>query len=232
MRFHFLTIRFLVIIVFLPITYQASSQSYNYGIKAGVGSFNQNWEFEGLPFSGWKEDKIDITASIFGELNHSNHFGTKLEFGYLRKGYYNDLTFEGHDGTIYNNSNRYTDDFNTFYLGLSERITFFNSKIRPYLKIGINLQLIPKNELENHSLLVIDKTGEILWIGGPYSYENLDWNNLTLNANVGFGLTYNEILFIEFEYSPAITPLLNTDYIKVHDRYFGLSIGVNINRIF
>jgi hypothetical protein len=42
MRFHFLTIRFLVIIVLLPITYQASSQSYNYGIKAGVGSFNQN----------------------------------------------------------------------------------------------------------------------------------------------------------------------------------------------
>jgi hypothetical protein len=155
-----------------------------------------------------------------------------LEFGYLRKGYYNDLTFEGHDGTIYYNSNRYTDNFNTFYLGLSERITFFNSKIRPYLKIGINLQLIPKNELENHSLLVIDKTGEILWIGGPYSYENLDWNNFTLNANVGFGLTYNEILFIEFEYSPAITPLLNTNHIKVHDRYFGLSIGVNINRIF
>lgn len=232
MRFHFLTIRFLVIIILLLIAYQASSQSYNYGVKVGVGSFNQNWEFDGLPFSGWKKDKIGITACIFGELNHSNHFSTKLEFGYLRKGYYNDLSIEGPDGTIHDN-NSHTVDFNTFQLGLSERITFFKSKLRPYLKIGLNLQLIPKGEIENHQLLVVDKTGEILWYGSQYAYStNVDWNYLTLNANVGFGLTYNDFLFIEFEYSSSITPLLNIDYVKVHDRYFGLSVGVNINRLY
>ena len=232
MRINFLTTRFLVFIILLPITYHASSQSYNYGAKVGVGSFNQNWEFYDLPFSGWRKEKIGITASIFGELNHTNHFGTRLEFGYLRKGYYNDLSFEGTDGTIYDN-NSYTVNFNTFQLGLSERITFFKSKLRPYLKIGLNLQIIPKGEIENHHLLVVDKTGEILWYGGQYTYStNVDWNYLTLNANVGFGLTYNDFLFIEFEYSPAITPLLNIDYVKVHDSYFGLSIDVNINRLY
>lgn len=232
MKFHLLTVRFLVIIILLPLTYQASSQSYNYGLKVGVGSFNQNWEFDNLPFSGWKKDKTGITAYIFGELNHSNHFGTKLEFGYLKKGYYNDLSFEAPDGTIYDD-NSFTVDFNTFYLGLSERITFFKSKLRPYIKIGVNLQLIPKGEIENRYLIVVDKTGQLLWYGGQYTYStNVNWNNLTLNANLGLGLTYNDFLFIEFEYSPAITPLLNIDYVKVQDRYFGLSVGLNINRLY
>ncbi len=227
------TLRFLVIIILLPITYQVFSQSYNYGLKLGVGSFNQNWEFDNLPFSGWKNDKTGITASIFGELNHNNHFGTKIELGYLKKGYYNDLSFEAPDGTIYNNYNSFTVDFNTIYLGISERITFFKSKLRPYVKIGMNLQFIPKGEIENHFLIVVDKTGRLLWLGGQYTYStNVNWNNITLNANVGFGLAYNDFLFIEFEYSTAITPLLNIDYVIVHDRYFGLSVGVNINRLF
>ncbi len=227
-----LTVRFLVIIILLPITYQASSQSYNYGLKMGVGSFNQNWEFDGLPFSGWKKDKTGITAYIFGELNHNDHFGTKVEFGYLKKGYYNDLSYEGSDGTIYDN-NSFTVDFNTIYLGISERITFFKSKIRPYVKIGVNLQFIPMGEIENKYLIVVNRSGQLLWYGREYSYsDNVNWNNITLNANIGIGLTYNDFLFIEFEYSTAITPLLNIDHIKVHDRYFGLSMGININRLF
>jgi len=232
-KFHLITLRFLVIIIILPITYQASSQSFNYGLKVGIGSFNQNWEFDNLPFSGWKKDKTGLMAYVFGELNHSNHFGTKLEFGYLKKGYYNDLSIEGPDGTIYQKSSSYTKDFNTFYLGLSERITFFKSKLRPYIKMGVNLQLIPKREIENDYLIVVDNTGQLLWLGGQNIYStNVDWNNLTLNANTGLGLTYKDLFFIEFEYSPAITPLLNIDYVKVIDRYFGLSIGLNINNLY
>lgn len=233
MKFQNLSVRFLLIIILTPITFQASSQSFNYGIKLGIGSFNQNWQFDKLPFSGWKKDKTGITAYVFGELNHSNHFGTKLEFGYLKKGYYNDLSIEGPDGTVYQKSSSFTKDFNTFYLGLSERITFFKSKLRPYIKMGVNLQLIPKGEIENQYLVVVDNTGQLLWLGGQHTYStNVDWNNLTLNANLGLGLTYKELLFIEFEYSPAITPLLNIDYVKVTDRYFGLSVGLNINRLY
>lgn len=232
-KIHLITLRFLVIIIILPITYQASSQSFNYGLKVGIGSFNQNWEFDNLPFSGWKKDKTGLMAYVFGELNHSNHFGTKLEFGYLKKGYYNDLSIEGPDGTIYQKSSSYTKDFNTFYLGLSERITFFKSKLRPYIKMGVNLQLIPKREIENVYLIVVDNTGQLLRLGGQNIYStNVDWNNLTLNANTGLGLTYKDLFFIEFEYSPAITPLLNIDYVKVIDRYFGLSIGLNINNLY
>lgn len=225
MNFRILALRFLVLVILLPITYQASSQQLNCGFRVGVGTFNQNWKFDNLPFSGWRNEKAGITTFVFGELNHNNHFGTKLELGYLKKGYYNDLSSKGPNGIIYNERSSFTADFNTFYLGLSERITFFKSNLRPYIKMGANLQLIPKGEIENHNLIVVDKTQELLMF-------KADWTNLTYNANLGIGLTYKELLFMEIEYSPSITPLVDMEHTTVHDRYFALSVGLNINGLY
>lgn len=219
----------LVLIFNFPFNNTVLSQKLDYGIEIGLGSFNQNWQFEGLPFSGWKKDRLGLTCNLFGELNHSKMFSTKLELGYLRKGYINDLIFENQDGsTVVTDSYKF--GYNTITMGIGEKITIMNSKLKPFVIVGFNFQFIPKNEIDDQSLLVMEKTGNVLIFGGPL--DPLGWNNITFNGNVGLGLIYNDLIFVTFKYNHSLTNLLSKNYITVSDRYFGCCVGMNINKLF
>lgn len=219
---------FIIVILIANISY---SQTFNYGLRIGVASFNQNWDFNELPFSGWRNYKTGITTHIFGEINHSDHFSTKLELGYLKKGYYNDLSYEAPDGT-YHDEDSYKTDLKTIVLQISERITFLKTKLKPFIKTGLNIQYISNKYLENLHLIVREPNGNLIWFGSQYvNSTTVDWTRFTLNFNVGVGLTYGDLIFIEFELSKSLTPLLDLDYLKVTDKYYGISVGVNINKL-
>ncbi len=217
----------------LPLANSAEAQVFNYGLKIGAGSFNQKWEFSGFGDSfhtGWNKEKAGLTFHIFGELEHGKHFGTKLELGYINKGCIQDQSIEAPDGTVHGNDNKKI-SYNTITIGLSERIIFFKSKFRPYLKFGFNVNIIPKDEIENSGIAVREKkTGIVVFFGDQF--YPLDWNNITINATLGLGVSFKQLMFIELEYIPAITKLLDMKYMNITDRYFGLSVGININQLY
>ncbi|MFA5418367.1 MAG: outer membrane beta-barrel protein [Bacteroidales bacterium] len=207
------------------------AQTFNYGVNIGVGSFNQKWELPNWSdkYPGWNKEKIGMTFHIFGELEHGSHFGTKLELGYIRKGFTQDLSFEKPDGTIDYYEPRKA-NYNTITIGISENIYLLKSKFNPYIKLGINTNVILNKDFKNSTLVIRDGTGSLLIVG---DYPNsLDWNNITFNGILGLGVTFEQLLFVELEYIPAITKLIDMKYIKIYDRCIGLTVGININQLF
>jgi hypothetical protein len=206
------------------------SQTFNYGLNLGVGSFNQKWDFSFTDsFNDWREEKTGLTFHIFGELEHGSHFGTKLELGYIRKGYTNDLSWE-HNGINYFENEVFKTTYNTITIGISERIILLKSHFRPYLKIGINANKI-MDDIKYAGLTVREhESGNAYFYGGPD--DPLEWNSITISGIFGIGVSYKQLIFMELEYIPAITKLLDTKSIKVSDRCIGLTAGININQLF
>lgn len=209
---------------------QAAGQSFNYGVQIGVGSFNEKWNSEDFGFTEWKEAKSGIILKGFGELKHGSLFSTRLELGFLKKGYKTNHIFE-HEGVTYELPN-FSYSYNTLTVGLSEKITFLESKLKPYVRAGINFQYVLESDYKNRSIFIVGTAGNLLPIGGPGPYGNLDWNYGTLHGNLAIGMLFNRWLFLEIDYNQGLTKSIDKPIIQITERYFSVSIGVNINQLY
>ncbi|MBU1368854.1 MAG: PorT family protein [Bacteroidetes bacterium] len=209
---------------------QAAGQSFNYGVQIGVGSFNEKWNSEFFGFTEWKEAKSGLILKGFGELNHGSLFSTRLEIGFLKKGYNTDHVFE-HEGVTYNLPN-FSYSYNTLTVGLSEKITFLDSKLQPYIKAGINFQYVLEPGYKNRSIFIVSPTGELFPIGGSGPFDGLGWNYGTLHGNLAIGILFNRWLFLEIDYNQGLTKALDKTIMQITERYFGITLGVNINQLY
>jgi hypothetical protein len=202
---------------------QAAGQSFNYGVQIGVGSFNEKWNSEFFEFTEWKEAKSGIIIKGFGELEHGSLFSTRLELGFLKKGYKTDHIFE-YEGVTYELPN-FSFSYNTLTIGLSEKITFLESKLQPYVKAGINFQYVLESNSHGRSLFIVSPVGHL------FPIEGLDWNH-TLNGNLAIGMLFNRWLFLEVDYNQGLTKAIDENIMQITERYFSVSIGVNINQLY
>jgi hypothetical protein len=202
---------------------QAAGQSFNYGVQIGVGSFNEKWNSEDFGFTEWKEAKSGIILKGFGELKHGSLFSTRLELGFLKKGYKTNHIFE-HEGVTYELPN-FSYSYNTLTVGLSEKITFLDTKLKPYVRAGINFQYVLESNSKGRSIFIVSPVGELLAISG------LDWNH-TLHGNLAIGILFNRWLFLEIDYNQGLTKAIDEDFMQITERYFSVSIGVNINQLY
>lgn len=205
-------------------------QSFNYGVQIGVGSFNEKWRSDFFEFTEWKEAKSGIILKGFGELKHGRMLSSRLELGFLNKGYSTDHVFE-HEGVTYELQN-FSFSYKTLSVGLSEKLTFLKSKVQPYIKVGLNLQYVLENNFQNRFIFIVSPTGELQPLGGPGPYGGLGWNNGTLHGNLAIGILFNHWLFLEIDYNQGLTKLLDEDIMQITERYFGITLGVNINQLY
>jgi len=52
-----------------------------------------------------------------------------------------------------------------------------------------------------------------------------------LSGLVGIGCEIGELVYVDFEYNPAITKNYNDDGVAIKDRYMGLTVGIHIETL-
>lgn len=209
---------------------RAVSQSFNYGVQLGMGSFNEKWNSAFFGFTEWKEAKSGIIFKGFGELNHGSIFSTRLDIGFMKKGYSTDHIFE-HEGLTYELQN-FSYSYNTLTVGLSEKITFLESKLQPYVKAGINFQYVIEPNYQDRTFFIVSPNGELVPIGATGPYGGLGWNYGTIHGNLAIGILFNRWVFLEIDYNQGLTKAIDKPIMQITERYFSITLGVNINQLY
>lgn len=197
----------------------------HYGIRGGMGLSNHHWKYKKGTFShltGWKKNKTGLTVHGFAERKLSRRFSLRSSAGYSRKGYRTDFKFipyEGEEAKV--SDNRVI--FHELSLDLSCKYIPFGGKFRPYLFTGLQ-----GNYLVDQRNMLVSYNGKEKEIKS-LTYDN--YNNTHLRVIAGAGISYNELLFLDFEYNPNLGIYFESSLIKVTDKYFTLTMGINIDQL-
>ena len=206
--------------IFLLISRIVSAQFIdNYGLRIGVGISNQYWEYKYDMFSnlsGWKENRLGPIIYLNAEKKIIKYLSIRTEFGYNQKGfkdeiYYINSTLE--DNVILHNLS----------LNIGGKFTPIDTKLKPYIILGLRVDyLLDYKDFE------VDENGEKYRI-----YHSIldDYKRFVLSGLIGIGLVYHELVYLDIEFNPAITKNLDDSGMSIKDKYFGFTIGLNINNL-
>ena len=197
----------------------------NYGIKIGAGLSNQYWEYKNSMFSnlsGWNDFKTGFTGQVYAEKYFGKHLSLRPVFGYIQKGFVDDITLktaEGEELAVKDNKVVLHD----LSLYLSIKIIPIQRSIKPYVLLGLR-----GDYLIDYRSVIIDFQGEDRELNTEL-YD--DFNKFTLGGLIGVGISYNNLLFLDLEYNPAISKNFESDGLVIYDKYFTLTIGLSINQL-
>jgi hypothetical protein len=196
----------------------------NLGIKIGTGLSNQYWDYEAMAsnLSGWKKNKISFTGQIYIEKYFGKYFSLMPTLGYTQKGFVDDVVLIGaeeEDIGVFDNRVVLHD----LSLDMSFKIIPFQNCIKPYLLLGLR-----GDYLLDYRSVIISYNGENHETDTAL-YD--DFNKITLSGIFGFGISYNDFSSIEFEFNPAFSKNFNSDFLAIHDRFYSLTLGININKL-
>ncbi|RLD56994.1 MAG: hypothetical protein DRJ05_10400 [Bacteroidetes bacterium] len=191
----------------------------NYGLRAGVGLSNQYWEYKFVGFenfSGWKEYKLGPIIYLNAEKKILEYFSIRTELGYNQKGFADEIYFVNDklEGEVI---------LHNISLNIGGKVTPFRTKLKPYIIIGLRGDyLISYKDFE------VQYNGETQTI---YGGELDDYKEFVLSGLIGIGLEYNELIYLDLEFNPAITKNLDNQGLSIKDKYFAFTIGLNINNL-
>ena len=197
----------------------------NYGVKIGAGLSNQYWDYKSDVFSGvsgWNVNKTGITAQIYAEKEFGKFFSYRQLIGYTQKGFIDSTTWRFSDGTVI----PVIDDrvvFHDLSFDMLLKISPFKGKIKPYIFAGFR-----GDYLIDYRGVKIDFLGEVMELN-TYIYE--DFKKITVGGLAGIGCSCSDLVIVDLEYNPAISKKFDSDGLAVNDRFFSLTIGLNINKL-
>lgn len=197
----------------------------HYGLKIGAGLSSQHWEFKKDRFSNltqWKDNKVGLIGQFYAEKNINKFLSLRPAIGYLQKGFIDDIVLINADGEELGvKDNRVI--FHDVSLDVALKIIPLDKKVKPYLLLGLR-----GDYLLDYRSVIIDFQGEELEMNTDL-YD--DFNTFTLGAIFGVGISYNDIFFLDVEYNPALTKNIESDGLAIKDRYIGLTLGIQVNRL-
>ena len=208
----------------LILTNNAHSQFLeHYGLRVGAGLSNQYWDYKIFPGSSeWKKDKIGLAIFFNAEKKLNKYLSIRPDIGYIQKGFIEDILLSsetGEDIGIVNNDVILHD----LSLDLSVKLSPFHFKFKPYIIAGLR-----GDYLFGYKGFQIEQNG----VKQDLYKEVLDgFKKFTLGGLIGIGIEYNNLFYLDVEYNPAFTKNLNWTGISIKDRYFGLTLGLNINEV-
>lgn len=199
----------------------------HYGLRVGAGLSNQHWENKEIECSvggnvgGWKRNKTGFGIFLNAEKELTYWLSVRPEIGYLQKGFKDD---------------------NIENLAVMEEMTIINSNVILHdLSANIGLKISPTDFIVKPYLIAGLRGDYMMSYKGPvYEFKGEirgnykiidDFNKFTFSGLIGLGFEYQELLYLDLEFNPAITKNLDGSHYSVKNRYYGLTIGLNINQL-
>ena len=197
----------------------------NYGLKLGAGISNQYWKYKNDMFSNlthWNDNKTGIIGQIYAEKNLGKYISLRPAIGYIQKGFVEDVTLtirEGEELAVKNNKVLFHD----LSLDLPIKIMPVDKIFKPYIYMGLR-----GDYLLDYRSVIVAFQGEEHELNS-HLYDA--FNKFTLGAIIGLGIIYNNLLSLDLEYNPAITKNYDSNGLIINDKYYSLTIGLNINQL-
>lgn len=195
-----------------------------YGVSLGATYATQDWDYKIIPYNPPIDYHVGMAAFLFAEKKLSNTFRFRPEIGYIQKGFVDNHEFEVVGGGPVVEVIDKNVVFHDLQLNLGLKLTPFATKLMPYGVLGI---------YGDYMLAYDDaviREGE----DGPefdmYSSQIDDFKKSNFGGFVGLGLEFDEKLFCELTYSPALTNRFKDQGLQVKDHSFELKLGLKLAR--
>ena len=194
----------------------SSGQIINgYGVKLGVTSAYQNWDYKVTYMNGFDSDKrLGINAGMFLEFLNSPFFSINAEIDYNQKGMKKEvamtsISFPEGTGEYKTDNNRI--DYLTF--ALLGKLSHKTSLFKPYIFAGPRMDLQINKSVSKGWEDVFDKMKKNVY-----------------GISFGIGTEMTEILPItllaEIEYNYDFTDVYETDNLVINNNSFDVKLGV------
>lgn len=211
--------------IFTTMTIANAQIIERYGLRIGGGMSNQYWDFTNdsyTSYSQWEENKFGLSFYFNAEKKISKFFSMRPEIGYQQSGFSSKMELTDETGkTIDIQTNKIT--FHNLSSNIGFKITPINTRFMPYIIAGIRANY----------LLAYNESGFMIGDRSYTTYNTLidKFNKLILSGLIGLGFEYNNLIYVDLEYTPAITKTLNDKGLTITDRYYGMTLGINIKQL-
>jgi len=213
-------------ILFLFLSVLANAQIVeNYKIKIGLGIANQEWNYANEQFSelnGKKDEKLGFNVHFGTEFKIVKHFSIFTEIGFIQKGFSDELVLN-----LSQNQQQNIEELN---------VTLNNISINCGLKINTH-----KTFAKPYFLLGLHSDYQIAYKESGIEIENIEYSlyktiledskKLNFGVQLGVGFSFNEKIYLDFEMIPSISKSFNDSSLSIIDKFYSISLGLNLNRL-
>jgi hypothetical protein len=168
--------------------------------------------------------KAGLSAFLFAEKKLNKMFSIKPEFGYLQKGFKNNVDLRSDDGTLIDVSHKNV-IFHDLGLNVGLKFTPFHFKRTPYILLGIR-----GDYMFAYKDIIFEEPGSGLKFN-LYKSSIDAFKKGNLGGLLGIGLEYNNLCFLELDYNPTLTNSYNTNFLVIKDNCWDLKLGLNIHKL-
>ena len=211
--------------VFIVLSNTINAQFFDkYGASIGIAMSTQKWNYK-IPTINNSDKDYKLGFSLFfnGEKNINELLTSRLGFGYLQKGFKDNVNWESIGVSGQNDKNVVLHNLG---IDAALKITPLNQlNWKPYGLIGLRGDfIIAYKDIE------IEQQGSATTFK-PYSHILDDYHPFSVGAIIGLGAEFDGLYYAEFEFNPAMTPVYNGQDIKITDIYFSIKFGVHISEL-
>lgn len=101
-----------------------------------------------------------------------------------------------------------------------------NKKIQPYSYLGVTSGYLFKDNAK----VLAEYQAKIFPNSVSLTYDN--YSKFNLGFNLGIGLSFNNVLWLELEYNRDILAPINQTDIKVFNTVYSVNVGINLLKLF
>lgn len=195
-----------------------------YGINIGTSYSTQIWDYKSANIDSDHNYKFGLQAFLQGEKDFGDHFALRTEFGYIQKGFRDNITLTLADGTEAS-TNNYNMVLHDLALNLGLKVKPPKTDYTPYLLAGLRGDyMISYKDIELEEPVSEQELN---------LYESIieDFNKFNLGGLIALGIDIKDLLYFEVEYNPNFTKNLDDTRLSVKDNCWGAKIGLNINKL-
>ncbi len=216
--------KILLFLVFLFIEKFSYGQIVDrYGVSLGTSYSTQIWDYKLVNIKPDNAYKLGLQAFLHTEKDFGKFLALQTEFGYLQKGFKDNITLTLLDGTTMKkiNSNLI---LHNLALNLGLKVKPIATKYAPYFLIGLR-----SDYLISHKPIEFEEPNSGKKIN-LHEATIEDFNKFNLGGLLGVGFDIKGLIYFEIEYNPNFTKNVNSKALEIKDKCWGAKIGLNINK--
>lgn len=177
-----------------------------------------------MPVDSDNKYKFGFQAFLQAEKDFGNILALRTEFGYIQKGFKNNIELTFVDGTSAgtNNDNVILHDI---ALNIGLKIKLLKTDYSPYLLVELR-----GDYLVSYKDIELEEPGSGLKFN-MYESTIEEFNKFNLGGLIGLGIDIKDLIYFEIEYNPNFTKNLDETGLSIKNNCWGAKIGFNINKL-